>query len=55
VMITRRPHLFPFRTQQLSSFVPKIPGWRRPGKIGLRRIYIKALRVKRRALFDFVI
>ena len=32
--MTPRFHLFPFRTQQLSSVVPKILGWRRPGKIG---------------------
>ena len=29
-----RVHLFPFRTQKLSSPVPKILGWKRPGKIG---------------------
>ena len=32
--ITSRFHLFPSRTQKLSSIVPKILGWRRPGKIG---------------------
>ena len=42
VVITRRPHLFPYRTQQLSFSVPTILGWQRPGKIGLRQIYIKA-------------
>ena len=26
--------LVPFRTRKLSSFTPKILGWRRPGKIG---------------------
>ena len=36
--ITRRSHLFPFRTQKLSSVVPKILGWRRPGKIGRCRL-----------------
>ena len=29
-----RVHLFPFRTQKLSSSAPKILGWKRPGKIG---------------------
>ena len=29
-----RVHLFPFRTQKLSSSVPKILVWRRTGKIG---------------------
>ena len=29
-----RVHLFPFRTQKLSSPVPKILVWRRTGKIG---------------------
>ena len=38
VVITARPHLFPFRTQKLSSRVPTILGWRRPGKIGCCRI-----------------
>ena len=32
--MTLRVHLFPYRTQKLSSVVPKILGWRRPGKIG---------------------
>ena len=32
-----RVHPFPFRTRQLSSLVPKILGWRRPGKIGRRQ------------------
>ncbi len=34
VLIAARVHPFPFRTRQLSSFAPKILGWRRPGKIG---------------------
>ena len=33
VLITQRVHLFPFRTQKLSSAVVTILGWRRPGKI----------------------
>ena len=33
VLIVARSHLFPFRTQKLSSFTSKILGWRRPGKI----------------------
>ena len=32
-----RFHLFPFRTQKLSSHTPTILGWQRPGKIGSRR------------------
>ena len=32
-----RSHLFPFRTQKLSSHTPTILGWQRPGKIGSRR------------------
>ena len=35
VLIAVRVHPFPFRTRQLSSLVPKILGWRRPGKIGI--------------------
>ena len=44
VVITQRSHLFPYRTQKLSFGVPKILGWRRPGKIGRCRIYITVLR-----------
>ena len=36
--MTQRFHLFPFRTQKLSSVVPKIVGWRRPAKIGRCRL-----------------
>ena len=35
---TVRFHLFPFRTQKLSSLVPKIVGWKRPVKIGRCRL-----------------
>ena len=38
VPMTPRFHLFPFRTQKLSLVVPKILGWRRPGKIGRCRL-----------------
>ena len=34
VLIAMRVHLFPFRTQKLSSFAPTILGGRLPGKIG---------------------
>ena len=37
VFLTQRVHLFPFRTQKLSSVVAKILGWRRPGKIAKRQ------------------
>ena len=37
VLITVRVHLFPSRTQKLSSRVPKILGWQRPGTIGFRQ------------------
>jgi hypothetical protein len=40
VAITERSHLFPFRTQKLSSPVLTILGWRRPGKIGRCRNFI---------------
>ena len=36
VLLLQRVHLFPFRTQKLSSVMPTILGWRRPGKIGQR-------------------
>ena len=39
VPMTPRIHLFPYRTQKLSLVVPKILGWRRPGKIGRCRLF----------------
>ena len=36
--MTVRFHLFPFRTQKLSSLVPKIVRWKRRVKIGSRRL-----------------
>ena len=41
VLLTQRVHPFPFRTRKLSFAVPKILGWRRPGKIGHSRHIIK--------------
>ena len=38
-MIAMRVHLFPSRTQKLSSFAPTILGGRLPGKIGNANIY----------------
>ena len=47
VSMTVRSHLFPFRTQKLSSLVPKIVGWTRPVKIGrCRRLKRKPLKEK---------
>ena len=37
VRLTQRVHLFPFRTQKLSSVVLKILDWRRSGKISTRQ------------------
>ena len=42
--MTVRSHLFPFRTQKLSSLVPKIVSWKRLVKIGSRRLEQKVLR-----------
>ena len=44
VSMTVRSHLFPFRTQKLSSLVPKIVRWKRRVKIGSRRLEQKVLR-----------
>ena len=33
VTMAERPHLFPSRTQQLSSHASKVLGWKRPGRI----------------------
>ena len=40
VLIAARVHLFPSRTQKLSSFAPTILGGRLPGKIGNANIHI---------------
>ena len=32
--MARGSHLFPFRTQKLSLFAPKVLGWTRPGRLG---------------------
>ena len=34
VAMARGSHLFPFRTQKLSLFAPKVLGWTRPGRLG---------------------
>ena len=47
VTMTVRFHLFPFRTQKLSSLVPKIVRWKRRVKIG-------SCRLKQKALEDFL-
>ena len=46
-----RSHLFPFRTQKLSSHTPTILGWRRPGKIGSLRDPKEALIVRSTPLY----
>ena len=51
VTMTVRSHLFPFRTQKLSSLVPKIVRWKRRVKIGSRRLNKKALRWKSQGFF----
>ena len=38
VVMTERFHLFPSRTQKLSSPVLKVLGWTRPGRISRCRI-----------------
>ena len=42
VMIARRIHLFPYRTQKLSSLALMILGGRPPGKVGRCRFSKKA-------------
>ena len=34
VIIARRIHLFPFRTQKLSSLAPMVLGGQPPGRVG---------------------
>ena len=40
VTIAGRPHLFPSRTQKLSSLAPMILGGKLPGKVGRCRFFI---------------
>ena len=49
--MTVRFHLFPFRTQKLSSLVPKIVRWKRRVKIGSRRLEQKRFRRDPEAFF----
>ena len=42
VIMAERTHLYPSRTQKLSSPAPKILGGRLPGKIGHCRFYKRA-------------
>ena len=49
--MTVRFHLFPFRTQKLSSLVPKIVRWKRRVKIGSRRLEQKRFRRNSEAFF----
>ena len=42
VTIAERLHLFPSRTQKLSSLALKILGGKLPGKLGRRRFFYKA-------------
>ena len=54
VSMTVRFHLFPFRTQKLSSLVPKIVRWKRRVKIGSRRLEQKRFRRDSEAFFVYL-
>ena len=41
VTIAKRIHLFPYRTQQLSSYTSKVLGWKRPGRIDSCQLNLK--------------
>ena len=43
VVMARGIHLFPYRTQKLSLSALMVLGWKRPGRVGRRRIPIKVL------------
>ena len=55
VTMAERPHLFPSRTQQLSSHASKVLGWKRPGRIDCcrshksPRTYVRGL-----LLYDYI-
>ena len=44
VTIARRSHLFPSRTQKLSSLAPMILGGKLPGKVGRCRFFIALMK-----------
>ena len=39
--MARGNHLYPSRTQKLSLSAPMVLGWKRPGRVGRRRIPIR--------------
>ena len=43
VVMARGIHLFPYRTQKLSLSALMVLGWKRPGRVGRRRIPMKVL------------
>ena len=55
VSMTVRSHLFPFRTQKLSSLLPKIVRWKRRVKIGSRRLEWNASEEILRRFFMFFV
>src|SRR3954453_23518309 len=44
VVIARGIHLFPFRTEQLSPSAPMVLGPQGPGRVGRRRLNLRAVR-----------
>ena len=44
VIIAKRIHLFPFRTQKLSSLAPMVLGGKLPGRVGRSRVIFFILR-----------
>ena len=53
VVMARGSHLFPYRTQKLSLSALMVLGWKRPGRVGRRRIPLKVL-VIRLTPFHFI-
>ena len=52
VVMAKGFHLFPYRTQKLSPSAPKVLGWKRPGRIGRRRIPIKSISEEMLLLYE---
>ena len=48
-------HLFPYRTQQLSPYTPKVLAWKRAGRIGSCRLSENALMKMSAFLFISII
>ena len=55
VTIARGKHLYPSRTQKLRLSAPMVLGWKRPGRVGRRRIPLERCSNEHRSSFIYQI